>query len=219
MKKIKLLIVATGLLTNLYASDYSVELFSGFVYNMKEDIVNTQNGQTNIVMNDAELKTKPQTPPFYYGIRVSKWYEDDTAWEIEHVHQKLYIDDLPADVQKWEITDGFNFFFLNKAWKDKDMNLVYRVGTGLVITHPDITVRDKSNHKRGHGAITYGEGYHLSGFVLQASAQKLFELTPKWYLTTELKATYAKANVPIAEGSVNVQNRALHLNFGAGYKF
>jgi hypothetical protein len=221
VKKIKFLL-SLFIISNIYANEYSFELFSGTVYNMKEDIVIRQSGELDIKIDNANLKSHPQTTPFYYGYRFSRWYKDNTAWEFEHIHQKLYIDnsnEVHPDVQKWEITDGFNFFTLNKAWKKTDLNLIYRLGGGFVIAHPDITVRNKTNHKRGNGALHFGEGYHLSGFVLQTSVQKIFTLNKDWFYSTELKITYAKANVPIADGNVDVQNRAIHLDFGIGYKF
>lgn len=216
------LTVTLSLASSANASEYSFEFFSGTVYNMKEDLTIRQSGEDDIVVNNADLKTHPQTTPFYYGYRFSKWYEDKTAWEFEHIHQKLYLDNpenIDSNIQKWEVTDGFNFFTLNKAWKNEDSNLIYRLGGGVVVTHPDITVRNKTNHKRGNGAIHFGEGYHLSGFVLQTSIQKVFDLNKNWFIGTELKATYAKANVPIADGNVDVQNRAVHFDLGLGYKF
>ncbi len=222
MSKLKLSLVSLSMLSTVYASEYSFELFSGTVYNMKEDITIRQSGYDDIKINNADLKTHPQEKPYYYGYRLSKWYNDNTAWEFEHIHQKLYIDNpqkINSNIQKWEVTDGFNFFMLNKAWKKTNINLIYRLGGGVVITHPDITVRNKTNHKRGNGAITFGEGYHLSGFVLQSSVQKIFDINKNWFFGTELKVTYAKANVPIADGNVDVQNRAIHLDFGFGYKF
>lgn len=218
MKTVKILLATIVLATNLLSSGYSLEVFHGFVYNMKEDLVIHQNGQEDIIIDNANLKTKPQAPPPYYGFRVSKW-SGAAAFEFEFIHQKLYLDDLPSDVQKFEITDGFNLFLLNKAFKDEDINMVYRFGGGLAVIHPDITVRDKSSLKRGSSLITSGEGYHLSGYVLQTSVQKILNLSKEWYLTAELKATFSRVAVPIAEGDVNLQNRALHLDFGVGYSF
>lgn len=219
-----ILILGLALFSNLFASGYSVELSTGYVWNMKEDIVNRVGGYPTMTWNNVQMETNPQREPYYYAIRISKWSDDDTAWELEHIHQKLYIEDSryinsTTDVQKWEITDGFNFFLLNKAWKNTDYGAIFRLGGGTVIAHPDITIHDQTNHKAGHGAIPYGEGYHLCGFVVQASIQKYFDLTDNWFVGGELKATYAKASVPIYDGETDVQNRALHLDFGLGYRF
>ncbi|MEA3513046.1 MAG: hypothetical protein U9R37_05540 [Campylobacterota bacterium] len=223
MKKLTSTLLCLALSSSLYSSEYSVELLSGVVSNMKEDITNHREGEDDIVIEDAKLVTHAQSVPYYYGIRFAKWSEDDTAWEIEHLHQKLYIDDPAKEtsgkVTQWEITDGLNFFTLNKAYKTPSNGMVYRVGGGIVIAHPDITIEGETNHKAGNGAIVWGEGYHLAGFVVQASAQKQWNLNKIWYLSTELRATYAKAYVPIASGGVEVQNRALHFNYGVGYRF
>ncbi|MEA2017867.1 MAG: hypothetical protein U9N59_05405 [Campylobacterota bacterium] len=223
MKKIKLLAGALLLATSVQASEYSFEFYSGFVYNMKEDILIRQGAADDIAIDNANLKTNPTTNPLYYGMRITKWDGDESAWEFEHLHQKLYIENpekINPNLTRWEITDGYNFFFINKAKKINTLGgLVYRYGGGLVITHPDVTIYEKTNHKQGNGAITAGEGYHLSGFVVQTSIQKEFPINKKWYFKTELRATYAQANVPIADGDMNVRNRALHFNYGVGYKF
>jgi hypothetical protein len=119
----------------------------------------------------------------------------------------------------WEVTDGFNFFMLNKAWKKKEENIILRLGGGFVIAHPDVTIDGENNRGQGNGAITFGTGYHLAGFVVQASAQKIFEINKKWYWGTEAKISYAKAYINVPGGGVFVQNRAVHLDFGLGYRF
>lgn len=224
MKKIMLLLAALGVTSSLYAYDYTLQVYGGLVYNMNEDVTYKESGETDIVMKDVELKTKPFTAPPYYGIRLSIWDTDATAWEIEHTHQKLYISDsdVIAPLEHWEMTDGFNFFFVNKAWKldESWQNIIVRVGAGLVITHPDVTYDGERRHEDGSGAITYGEGYDLSGFVWQIGAEKQFDITEDWFLSVETRMTYAKAWAEDASGGLSVlQNRAFHLNYGVGYRF
>lgn len=215
---------ALAVSTSLYAYDYSIELYSGVVANMNEDVTYKLSGQEDIVLSNVKLSTKPFTPPPYYGLRISLWDVDNTAWEFEHTHQKLYIDDedLIAPLEHWEMTDGFNFFFVNRAWKlDEYMEgLRARVGAGLVITHPDITYNGVRYHGHGHGAITYGGGYDLSGYVWQVGVQKVFDITQNWYLSLESRLTYAGAWAEDKnDGISELQNRALHFNFGLGYNF
>jgi len=222
MKKITLGLVALGLLTKVYASEYTFEMFTGFVKNAKEDLVIYRDNGNSIDMNDVQFETHPQTVPYYYGMRISKWYSDDTAWEFEHVHQKLYIDNPEqyyAGLTNWEVTDGYNFFMLNKAWKQEDKSIILRVGGGFIISHPDVTLDGERLHGDGSGALVWGTGYHLSGFVLQTSAQKTFDINKNWFLGTEVKASYSRAYIQVPNGGVFVQNRALHFDFGFGYKF
>lgn len=222
--KMKLMLSALVMSSSLYAYDYTVELFGGVVANMNEDVTYKVSGKEDIVLKDVELSTKPFTVPPYYGFRVSVWSEEGTAWEFEHTHQKLYIDDadLIAPLEHWEMTDGFNFFFANRVWKmDEYMEgLRVRVGAGLVITHPDVTYDGVRYHGNGHGAITYGGGYDLSGYVWQAGVQKIFDITDEWYFSVEGRITYAGAWAEDESyGISELQNRAFHLNYGVGYRF
>ena len=146
------------------AYDITLQLYGGVVSNMNENVTYSLEGVPDIKLEDIELDTKPATAPFYYGFRVSVWNEENTAWEFEHMHQKLYIDDndLPGTptLEHWDMTDGFNFFFVNKAWKMDESwhNIILRAGAGLVITHPDITYDGTRYTGNGNGAITYGGG-------------------------------------------------------------
>jgi len=74
-----------------------------------------QSGYPDIILPHADIKTKAFTVPFYYGLRISRW-DNNRAWEFEHIHQKIYIDNLPSKVEHFDITDGYNLFYLNHAW-------------------------------------------------------------------------------------------------------
>jgi acetyltransferase-like isoleucine patch superfamily enzyme len=195
------------------------ELMFGFVYNAPEDLTIKQDNEEDIHIDNAKMKTKPFKSPPYYGVRYRFSRTAESAYEVEHNHLKLYLDDLPPEVQHFEITDGYNLFWFNKVYFISGLNI--RGGAGVVVTHPDITVRDKTNYKEGLGAIpaVYKSGYHLCGVTAQLSVQKEFPITDEVYFSLETKAVYAYADVPIADGSVVVQNRSLHLNYGLGYRF
>ena len=201
------------------SATYSLSIFSGAVFNSKEDLHIKQDGFEDILVDDAKFKTKPFSGAPYYGIRLSRW-KNNRAWEIEHIHHKLYLDDLPPDVQKFEISDGYNLFLINHAWKLYN-KYVLRVGAGAVISHPDITVRGKTNFKRGGGAIPviWSDGYRCCGITGQLSIAREINLYKKLFLNPEIKITHSRQDVPIADGSVQVHNTALHLDFGFGYNF
>ena len=201
------------------SATYSLAIFSGAVFNSKEDLRIKQDGEEDITINNAEFKTKPMSDPPYYGIRLSRW-NNNKAWEIEHIHQKLYLDNLPPDVQQFEITDGYNLFLINRAWQFHKKYVV-RLGAGTVISHPDIKVRGKTNFKRGGGAIPkiWTDGYRCCGITGQVSLAREIKIFKKIFLNPEIKLTHSRADVPIADGSVQVNNTAVHLNFGLGYNF
>lgn len=204
------------------AAQWQVELFSGWVENKDEDLRIKQDGHEDIVLDDTPLHTKPFKMPIFYGLRVARW-EGGSGWEVEHSHQKLYVadSDLPDNVQNFEITDGYNLFFLNRAWRDKESGWRWRLGLGPVVVHPDIKVRGETNYVRGGGAVPLilHKGYHWAGAVAQAGLGKRFDFTRHWYGLLGARITHAWADVPIKNGSVIVKNTAAHANFGLGYEF
>ena len=95
---------------------WELAFYPGTSFSNNETLTFKQDGYLGITLNNAEFATKPLDSPPYYGIRLGKW-NDGHAWEVEHIHQKIYVDDLPAEVQHYEITDGYNLFLFNSAWQ------------------------------------------------------------------------------------------------------
>ncbi len=126
-------------------------------------------------------------------------------------HLKLFLLDDHPDIQHFEISHGYNLVWINRAWFIDD--LIVHLGAGWIITHPDIIVRNQTNYKDGYA------GNYLSGPTVQASLQRRFTLSPSWFVSLEGKLVWAYATIPIVDGSVDVQNRSLHANFGLGYNF
>ena len=196
----------------------------GTTISKNETLTIKQNGYPDIVLNDADFKTKPFTSPLYYGLRISKW-NSNRAWEFEHLHQKIYIDDLPSDVQHFEVTDGYNLFYVNHAWNLAAYGIITRVGAGFVVAHPDLTVRGEDTHITGGGAIPMiwdtDSGYQWAGLSAQVAVEKEFQIHENWYTSIEGKLTHSSANIDLVNdsGSVKVPNTALHLHFGIKYNF
>lgn len=201
---------------------WEVVLNFGTSFSKDETLIIKDSLGTDIVLNNANLKTKPFTTPFYYGIRVGKW-ENNAAWEFEHIHQKIYIDDLPADVQHFEITDGYNLFYFNRAWNLEKYGVIARVGAGFVVAHPQITVRDVETYTQGGGAIPMiwdtDSGYQWAGLSAQVAVEKEFQIHENWYVSLEGKLTHSSSDIDLKNGSVEVPNTALHLNCGIKYHF
>lgn len=203
-------------------SGWELSFFFGTSFSKDEDLTIRQDGQPDILLEDAQFSTKPFQAPPYYALRLGRWY-DDVAWEIEHIHQKIYVETLPSAVQHFEITDGYNLFLLNVAWRMESLGIIARAGVGPVVAHPQITVRSLSNHKSGGGAIPTvwdsDSGYQWTGPALQLAIEKELPLTEHWIFSLEGKLSHAEADITIARGSVVVPNTALHLLFGMKYSF
>lgn len=201
---------------------WELSFYLGTSFSRNETLTIKQDGYPDITLNDVEFATRPFDSPPYYGIRLGKW-RDGHAWEVEHIHQKIYVDELPAEVQHFEITDGYNLFLFNSAWQLKKHGLVTRLGIGPVIAHPQITVRGLSNHQSGGGAIPTvwnpDSGYQWAGAAAQIALEKEYSVNKHWLLSIEGKLSHAYADIDIAGGSVSVPNTAVHLVGGVKYDF
>lgn len=188
------------------------EVFTGSAYNFTTPLSIRQPGQDDIELNARYEERWLEGSP-YYGWRIAKW-EDNHAWEFELIHHKLYLDNLPLEVQHFEISHGYNLLTINRAWKRK--GLIYRLGAGVVVTHPETTIRGETLPS-DRGFID--GGFYLSGPTAQAAVQKRFYIWKKLFFTVEGKLTASYARIPISDGHANVPNVAVHGIFGLGYVF
>jgi len=177
-------------------------------------IKRTDGGSINF---KAQYKTKGLKSPHYYSIRIRKEILRKKT-EIELIHHKLYVDEgLPPEINKFEITDGFNFLMLNTLmnWYS---HFLCRVGAGIVVAHPDVTINGESNFVRGGGLIPkfWSDGYHWGGFSSQFSLLYSKKIKKISYIL-ESKFIYAQSNVPVVDGSMKLSNLSIH--FLAGLSF
>ncbi|MBD3789090.1 MAG: hypothetical protein IE885_01770 [Campylobacterales bacterium] len=226
-----------GLVASQYAvakDGWEVSLHTGTSFSKNETLNIHYNGTGgDIYIPDADLETRPFTTPFFYGLRVGKW-TDNTAWEFEHIHQKIYLkeatEDLYPTLDNFEITDGYNLFYFNRAWNLEEYGIITRVGLGFVVVHPDITIDGIRYHKEGGGAVPLiwqtDSGYQWAGYSAQVAVEKEFQIYDNWYLSLEGKLTHSSADIDIEDpdtdvkmGSFDLPNTAIHLMVGVTYHF
>ena len=187
-----------------------VSLATGLQYNVPMRLVIRQNGSPDTKLT-ARYDTKPFAEVPYYdiklGMRRRPW-----AFELELVHHKLHLVNRPPEVDTFEITHGYNPLLLNcvRDWA----GLKLRAGAGVVITHPQPTVRGLRFPETG-GVL----GWFVSGPALQVSLGREFGLEPRLFAGLERKAVGAWARVPIVDGSADVPNLSMHALASAGWWF
>lgn len=159
---------------------------------------------------DAEYSTKPFEFPLYYALRVSS-VSDRETWELQFIHHKIHLENTTAEVDRFEITDGFNILTLNRAFPAGPHS--FRVGAGIVAAHADSRVRGEGAPDRGF----LGSGYELAGPALIAGAGKRFPLSDRWTGALEAQVSAASVGVTVAGGRATTTNIAVHLMFGIGY--
>ncbi len=193
------------------AADWTFEVFVGVPFGFPSTLTIRQSGQPDIAAR-AHYESRPFRTPLYYGWRVGRW-DGDRAWELELVHDKLYLAGPPPGVEEFAISHGYNLVTVNRAWEHG--GLVRRVGAGVVVAHPENTVRGKRLPENG-GLL--GWGYYLAGPTVQAAVEKRVRLRGDLFLPVEGKATASFARVPVADGSADVPHAALHglAGFGIG---
>ena len=192
-------------------SNWSLEGFFGTAWNVPTSLTIVQNGHPNITIT-AHYKEHTFEGFPYYTLRVGRWSEG-RAWEIELVHHKIFLDDLPAEVQRFSISDGFNILTINRAWNTR--KFIWRLGVGLVVTHPESTVRGKSfDESKG----IFSQGYYISGVASQCALGKQILLWKGFFVSIEGKVTFSFVRVPIVDGHANVPNVAVHILVGLGYQ-
>jgi len=212
MRRLLLLIWAPLLLNQPAAqAEWVFQLASGSAYNVPTPLTVSQDGQEDIELTARYDTNALSTFAYYYDLRVARW-KDDHAWEFESLHHKLYLTNKPAEIQEFAISHGYNLNTVNSAWR-KD-GFVYRIGAGIVMTHPETRVRGKDYIDEG--GIN---GFHISGITAQAALEKRFSFLEKAFVSAEAKLTTSYAKIPVADGDAEVPNIAIHGLIGIGYAY
>jgi hypothetical protein len=186
-------------------SKFSFEGFLGGAFNFGSTLSLRQEGEPDINI-DADWETRPFELPPYYSLRIA-FHRDRAAWEVQFTHHKIYLQNVTEDVEQFEITHGFNMLTANYAWTSLPVDI--RIGGGVVIAHPDSTVRGQKS----------SEGYQLTGPVFLSGVGKRFDLSSHVFVSTEAQFTYGRANLPIAGGDATAPNAAIHGMIGLGFRF
>ena len=167
-------------------------LYLGTSFSKNETLTIKQQAYPDITLDDVSFSTKPFDSPLDYGIRLGEW-KNGHAWEAEHIHEKIYVDDQPADVQYFEITDGYTLFQFNSAWQPEKYGAITRLGTDAVIADPQITVSSLSTHQSGSSAIPtiwdLDSSYQWDGPAIQTALEKEFSIGKYRLLSIKSKWT------------------------------
>ena len=182
---------------------WAFELLTGTAWSLGTPLTIRQRGEIPL-RTRARYETRPFRDAPYYAYRFARW-EGDAGWEAELIHHKLYLANPPAEVERFEVSHGYNMVVANRAERRGDR--VTRLGIGLVIAHPETTVRGR--HLSG-GRSVLGRGYHIAGVTLHVALGGRAAVSRRVGLVGEGKVTAAWARVPIADGWATVPNIAVH---------
>ncbi|RAP30326.1 hypothetical protein DID76_03395 [Candidatus Marinamargulisbacteria bacterium SCGC AG-414-C22] len=168
--------------------------------------------QSNIDMT-ADYDNRSFEDSHYWIGRFEKWHHNK-ALGFEVVHHKVYLKNTTSIVEDFSISDGFNLVYVN--WAKKSKNAILRYGLGVVIGHPDVTIKDRDQF------VTKGsEGLYLSGPSVQISYERELWQKKLTVVTLETKGSLSYAKVPVSNNDdeyAETVDVAFHIALGVGRK-
>lgn len=187
------------------------EFCTGVPYNVPLPLTIYQSGQPDISIT-AHYYSEPFVVPISWVWRIGYWSEN-CAWEFEANHHKMFLENLPQEVQVFSISHGLNVLTINRAWCLD--SYVLRVGAGIGLAHPENVVRGKIlAEDRG----ILGLGYYVGGPAISVSAGKRLTLSGGLFFILEGKLFGSYSYTPIADGNADVVGLTLQATFGLGYR-
>jgi hypothetical protein len=192
---------------------WRVELGAGTAWSLGSTLRVEQAGYPELAIR-AAWATQAFEAPLYYAWRVAR-ADAKGAWALRFVHHKVYLVNTTAEVQGFAVSHGYNLLTLERATRLSGLEV--SAGVGLVIAHPEATVRGEALDEASGGP--FGGGYYLTGPTLAIAASRRLPLGRHLALVPELRATLSRARVPVAGGEASVPNAALHLAVGLELRF
>jgi hypothetical protein len=189
------------------AAQLFAEAYVGTAFSASTRLRVKQRGAPDISVT-ADYATRPFEGSPYYAWRIGYW-SGGTGWAIGLVHHKLYLDNPPPEIERFEISHGFNLLTLTHGWRWGSTSV--RAGGGPVVAHPETVVRGRSTDPDGG---PFGGGYYITGPSLQAVVGRYIPLHSNFALAIEGMVSGSRARIPVADGHATVPNFALHVHLG-----
>ena len=196
---------------------WSFELHGGLPYNIPAPLIIKQKNEKTLHFN-ARYRSEPINSPYYWVWRISR-FQNNKSWEFEAIHHKLYLDNMPPEVQKFSISHGYNIFTINPSFNKlafQKHSFILRLGAGVVLSHPENIIRNKDLYPNGG---LFGLGYYFTGPVLNISVGKRFYINNRLFVNSEIKFSPSVSWVPIVDGHAIVWNLPVTFVLGLGIDF
>jgi hypothetical protein len=193
--------------------EWSFQAATGFASSLETPLSIEQDGFAELRIDDAQYENRPFEGSPYFMLRIA-YRRGAAAWELQHLHHKIYLDNRPAEVERFDVTHGYNLFTLNRRWTRGGFGL--RAGAGAVIAHPESTIRGLRFGPR-QGIL--GLDQYLTGPALVLGVSREWRLGNGLFASPEVQFSAARARVPVREGEASASNLAFHFLIGLGWEF
>src|SRR5688500_9990826 len=90
-------------------ADWYVEGSAGFVHNFSSEL------KIDALTINADYETRSFEGPLYYTVLTGSG-----RWDVELIHQKIYLQNPAGDVYSFSVSHGYNFILLNHGWRIGD---------------------------------------------------------------------------------------------------
>ncbi|MDH5547636.1 MAG: hypothetical protein OEZ43_18815 [Gammaproteobacteria bacterium] len=197
-----------------FCSAGALEVAAGGALNLPAEILVAQQSQANLSV-DAQFDTESLIPPIYYQIRLIVVQHRRRYWEMEFIHNKIYLRNPPPEIQSFSVSHGFNMFGVNHV-RMFNKCCGWRLGGGVILAHPENTVRGA---ELTHNGGVFGWGYYLSGAYLASGFLAKHDIGQTFYLVADLRLSSSYASIPIRNGQASLFLNTLHLAGGIGARW
>jgi hypothetical protein len=206
--------VAIGIALAAHASasanaGWSFQVSVGLPFDLPLPLTIDQRGESPLRVR-ARWETRPFESPLYLDLRIARW-DGRGEWSLDVLHHKLYLTNPPAEVQQFGVSHGYNLVFVSHA-REVARDTWARAGAGVVIAHPESTVRGRAFE--GGGPL--GGGYYPAGPTLVLGAERRLFPVGGLFFSLQGLAAASWARVPVADGHATVPDVSLHALFGTG---
>ncbi len=163
-----------------------------------------QVGQPKLTLN-AHLQTEPFTLPVYWNLRLCRG-SGSRFMELELIHHKLYLTNTTAEVQKFNVSQGFNMLLANYGVTNRFFR--FSLGVGLVVPIP--------NQEYAIGSLAIPPkigswGTTNLGLVRASSAEIVYQFTKLFYITLDGKVPAGFVRLPFFDRQGNLSNLTGHI--------
>ena len=187
---------------------WAAELALGTAWSLRTPLVVEQTGEPELRIDRANWETRPWRDSPYYAYRFGV-HDGWRGAELELTHHKLYLRDPPPEIERFEVTHGYNLATGNFV-AEVQPRWELRLGAGLVIAHAESRIRGRSRERDSR--------YEAAGPTVKLSVLRRTRLARALHAAVETKLTASRARVGVAGGTARVPNVAAHALVWLGVK-
>jgi hypothetical protein len=196
------------------AQTTSIDLMIGSAYNVPTPLTVRQSGYPDLTIT-AHYDTKPFGPYApYYTWRLDVWRKD-RAWELQHVHHRIFLANPTPEIESFSIHYGYNYILFGRAWRGR--TYVVHASGGVVITSPASTIRGHSLNTRDPGILDVG--YRVTGVGAALAVSREWTFATHAYVLADGAILAGTVSVPVVDGHARAPNFGFHGHIGLGLKF